>query len=319
LPLLAELIRAGANDAAWRRGALRTLLTHADARVRAAGLGALAATWKDGDANDHGAIVATLAAALGTDDAITAGAAVDAVPALYDAIGDDHDLPAPLDAALIARAARETDPELSASLYEAIGQRKLAAGADPCRAGLTGHRVRAHAAAECLRALGQPAAERMQPAPPILPPVDITAVINRSLRWRLVTTRGEIVIALRPDVAPWNVATVVALARRGFYDGTVFHRVVPGFVVQGGDPTASGAGGPGFTTPAEPSAGTHFVRGAVGIADAGPDSGGSQFFIMHARAPHLDGRYTYIGDVITGQAAAEALLVGDRIVRTTIE
>ena len=319
LPLLADLVKAGAADASWRRAAVRTMLVHKDARVRAAGLGALPATWKDGDADDHRATVGTVVSALASDDVIIASAAVDAAADLYAALGDDRELRVALDAALLARAGREHDPELSAALYDLVGKQALAAGVDVCRQGLTAQPVRAHAAAECLRALGQPPQETVQPAPAIVPPVDVALVINRSLRWHITTTRGEIVIALRPDIAPWNVATVVTLARRGFYDNTEFHRVVAGFVVQGGDPTASGAGGPGFTTPAEPSAGEHFARGAVGMADAGPDSGGSQFFIMHAPAPHLDGRYTYIGDVVAGQAAADALLVGDRIVKTTIE
>jgi peptidyl-prolyl cis-trans isomerase B (cyclophilin B) len=118
------------------------------------------------------------------------------------------------------------------------------------------------------------------------------------------------------------VATIVTLAQRGFYDGLAFHRVVPGFVVQGGDPTGSGAGGPGFTVPSEPASRSEsagFVTGAVGIADAGRDSGGSQFFVMHGRAPHLDGRYTWVGAVIRGQDVADALLIGDRIVRSTVE
>jgi peptidyl-prolyl cis-trans isomerase B (cyclophilin B) len=95
------------------------------------------------------------------------------------------------------------------------------------------------------------------------------------------------VIQLRPDVAPWAVATIVALTRKGFYNGLEFHRVVPNFVVQGGDPTESGSGGPGFSIPAEPatqSDGPGYTAGGVGIADAGRDSGGSQWFVMHSRA-----------------------------------
>ena len=109
----------------------------------------------------------------------------------------------------------------------------------------------------------------------------------------------------------------VALTRAGFYDGLTFHRVVPGYVVQGGDPTATGWGGPGFNLPSEPGEGA-FARGAVGIADAGKDTGGSQFFIMHARAPHLDGRYTRIGEVRDGLDAAMALVVGDRILAAEV-
>ncbi len=310
LPLLADFVTAGAGDPATRRAALRMLLDNADARVRAAGLGAVAAS-KD---LDEATIISTIASALGANDPIVAGAASDAATTAYDKIAGPK--PA-LDAAVIARAIREQEPELSAALYELIGKRSLAAGADACRAGLAASPVRAHAAAECLRALGEAA-----PAPAIgaaqPPPVDVTAVIGRDVRWHLQTSRGEIVIQLRPDLAPWNVATIAALTDKHFYDGLELHRVVPDFVVQGGDPTQSGWGGPGFTTPAEPSDGG-FVTGGVGIADAGRDSGGSQWFVMHSAAPHLDGRYTYIGAVVSGQKSADALLIGDRVEHATIE
>jgi cyclophilin family peptidyl-prolyl cis-trans isomerase len=109
----------------------------------------------------------------------------------------------------------------------------------------------------------------------------------------------------------------VALTQAGFYDGLQFHRVVPGFVVQGGDPQGTGWGGPGFTLPSEPSD-APFTRGAVGIADAGKDSGGSQFFLMHTRAPHLEGRYTRVGELRRGFEALDALQVGDRILRAEV-
>ena len=181
--------------------------------------------------------------------------------------------------------------------------------------------VRARAAADCLRQLGEAV-----PVPPIgvasPPPVDVASVIGKKIIWHLSTTQGAIDIELLPDIAPWNVATIVSLTQKGFYDGLAFHRVVYDFVVQGGDPTQSGWGGPGFTTPAEPSTlvdGAAFVEGGVGIADAGRDSGGSQFFIMHSAAPHLDGRYTQIGRVIDGQKSADAMRIGDRVLRATVE
>ena len=319
LPLLAELINAGAGSLAARRTALARLLGHADARVRAAGLGALAALWKAGDATDHGNAIATLSAGLAARDLVVAGAAVDAAAAVYELIlGEDH---AALDAALIARATTERDPELGTSLLDLIGKRKLVAGAAACRGALGGDPVRAKAGAGCLAALGEAGPEPAAPAA-AAPPVDITAVIGKTLHWRVTTTRGDIVIVLRPDVAPWAVATIAALTRKGFYDNIAFHRVVPDFVVQGGDPTESGSGGPGFAIPAEPGTlldGIGYVAGGVGIADAGRDSGGSQWFIMHSRAPHLDGRYTWFGSVESGQKAAEALLIGDRIVHAAIE
>ena len=119
-----------------------------------------------------------------------------------------------------------------------------------------------------------------------------------------MTTRGEIVIELRPDVAPWNVATIVALTQRDFYDGLAFHRVVPRLRRPGRRPDQSGYGGPGFTTAgrARNRLESRRIRGraVIGIADAGRDSGGSQWFVMHSRAPHLDGRYTWIGAVRSG-------------------
>jgi cyclophilin family peptidyl-prolyl cis-trans isomerase len=190
-----------------------------------------------------------------------------------------------------------------------------------CRAGLATAPARAKAAAECLRTLGEataaPATTAAEP-----PPGDPASVIGKTLLWHLATTRGEIVIELRPDVAPWAVTSIVALTRRGFYDGLEFHLVGPNFVAQGGDPTQSGWGGPGYSLPAEPGSsadGAGYVLGGVGMADSGRDSGGSQWFIMHSRAPHLDGRYTWIGSVVSGQKSADALLIGDKVEKATIE
>jgi len=319
LPLVAELITANAGSLAARRAALGRLLIHGDARVRAAGLGALAALWKVGDAGDHRTAVTAVVAALASREVLVAGAGIDAAKALYEAIGTgDH---AWLDAAVVARAATERDPEIGSAILELVGKQALAAGAPACRAALGQDPVRAKAAAACLQALGEaPAALGTLTANP--PPVDVSTVIGKVLRWRVTTSRGDIVILLHPDVAPWAVATIVALTRKGFYDELEFHRVVPNFVAQGGDPTESGSGGPGFAIPAEPGAlgdGAGYQAGGVGIADAGRDSGGSQWFVMHSRAPHLDGRYTWIGTVESGQKFADALLIGDRVVRAAIE
>ncbi|MEO6774216.1 MAG: peptidylprolyl isomerase [Kofleriaceae bacterium] len=306
------------GDPSFQRAVLRMMLEHGDARVRAAGIGVLPTV----AAPDRPFAVTTIAAALASSDPILAGAASDAAGAMEDALGDDSALRAQLDGAIVQRAASEPDPELSSGLYELIGKHVIASGALACRGGLDGPPVRARAAASCLAALGQAV-----PAPPIgqaprpPPPVEVEAVIGKHLAWHVITTAGELVIELRPDIAPWNVATIVALTRRHFYDGIAFHRVVPDFVVQGGDPTSSGYGGPGFTTPAEPASmldGPGFVAGGIGIADAGRDTGGSQWFAMHSRAPHLDGRYTYIGALRRGEGAADALMIGDTILTATI-
>ena len=298
---------------AFQRSLMRAMLESPDPRERADGFGILATA----KGFDRAMIVSTLAAGIGSKDPVISGAAADAVGTFYKTNGTDPQL----DAALVARAAVETEPELASGIYETIATYKVAAGADACRGGLTRHPIAARAAANCLKALGQAVA-----MPPIgvatPPPVDVATVIGKRVTWHVVTTTGELAIELRPDISPWNVATIVELTRRGFYNGIEFHRVVPDFVVQGGDPTMSGVGGPGFTTPAEPATsldGPGFITGGIGIADAGRDSGGSQWFAMHSRAPHLDGRYTYIGEILHGQSSADSLLIGDKILKATVE
>jgi peptidylprolyl isomerase len=128
------------------------------------------------------------------------------------------------------------------------------------------------------------------------------------------TVRGDIVINLRPDLAPQHVNSFVFLAREGFYDGVTFHRVLPGFVAQAGDPTGTGSGGPGYTLPAEfsdPSV-AKFERGTLGMARAGsPDSGGSQWFINYAATPSLDGQYTIFGEVTAGMEVVDCITPRD--------
>jgi peptidylprolyl isomerase len=113
---------------------------------------------------------------------------------------------------------------------------------------------------------------------------------------------GRVVIQLLPDIAPKHVERVKILARKGFYDGTPFHRVIEGFMAQGGDPTGTGTGGSGMgNLPAEFTHTRKFLRGTVGAArTSDPNSADSQFFIMFAPAPNLDGQYTIWGQVISG-------------------
>jgi cyclophilin family peptidyl-prolyl cis-trans isomerase len=121
---------------------------------------------------------------------------------------------------------------------------------------------------------------------------------------------GRVVIELRPDLAPKHVARIKELVRKGFYDGIVFHRVIDGFMAQGGDPTGTGTGGSGVKLPAEFS-NQPFVRGTVGMARAqSPDSADSQFFICFASAPFLDGKYTVWGQVIKGMEYVDKIKKG---------
>ncbi len=113
---------------------------------------------------------------------------------------------------------------------------------------------------------------------------------------------GRVVIQMFPDIAPQAVERVKTLCRKGFYDGTPFHRVIEGFMAQGGDPTGTGSGGSDLPNlPAEFTTRRHFVRGTCGMARTqDPNSANSQFFIMFAPAPHLDGQYTIWGQVVEG-------------------
>jgi peptidylprolyl isomerase len=122
---------------------------------------------------------------------------------------------------------------------------------------------------------------------------------------------GTVTIELRPDLAPNHVARIRELVRKGFYDGTPFHRVIAGFMAQGGDPTGTGTGGSGTKLRAEFS-GEPFVRGVVGMARSNnPDSADSQYFIMLGSAPSLDGRYTVVGTVLEGMDLVDRIKKGD--------
>lgn len=131
---------------------------------------------------------------------------------------------------------------------------------------------------------------------------------------KIITERGEIEIELYFDVAPLTVYNFMNLAQQGFYDGLIFHRVVPGFVIQGGDPHGDGYGGPGYTIRCEYSDIT-FKRGVVGMAHSGKDTGGSQFFITLMPQPHLDARYTAFGQVTGGMDVVDQIVRGDKIKR----
>jgi peptidylprolyl isomerase len=133
------------------------------------------------------------------------------------------------------------------------------------------------------------------------------------------TNRGDFTMDLLPDLAPEHVNSFVFLARDNFYDGTKFHRIVPGFVAQGGDPTGTGTGGPGYNVPLEASK-EPFKRGIVGMARSSEaDSAGSQWFVTLGDAPHLNGQYTVFGRVTQGMDVVDALEVGDAISAIDIE
>ncbi len=117
---------------------------------------------------------------------------------------------------------------------------------------------------------------------------------------------------LFPNEAPGTVENFEKLAKEGFYDGVTFHRVIPGFVSQGGDPTGTGAGGPGYSIKCETVGNPHkHEEGSLSMAHAGKDTGGSQFFIVHEPQPHLNGVHTVFGKVTSGISAVKAMRNGD--------
>ncbi len=145
----------------------------------------------------------------------------------------------------------------------------------------------------------------------------------------LLTEKGTVKVRLFSREAPETVNNFVFLAREGYYDGTTFHRVIEGFMAQGGDPTGTGSGGPGYTIRDEfhPEL-RHDRPGILSMANAGPDTGGSQFFITHAATPWLDDRHAVFGEVVEGMEVVEAIrerdpmrdrAPGDRLERVEIE
>ncbi len=175
------------------------------------------------------------------------------------------------------------------------------------------YRVRLEAASS-LEKLGEPRPE-VKPSrdlPGLAAPLADEFVKSREGRYTavLATSRGEIEIELLNQEAPRTVQNFVQLAEKGFYDGLSFHRVVPNFVVQTGCPIGNGWGHPGYEVRCEYSP-LRYERGTVGMAHAGKDTGGSQFFITHSRQPHLDGRYTIFGRVIRGMEVVDAIEIED--------
>ncbi len=133
------------------------------------------------------------------------------------------------------------------------------------------------------------------------------------------TDRGQIKVELYPDKAPLTVASFVNLARKGFYDGLNFHRVIPDFMIQGGCPKGTGTGGPGYKFEDETNNGVRHERGVLSMANAGPNTNGSQFFITHIKTDWLDGKHTVFGKVTEGLEVVDAVKQGDAIKSVRIE
>lgn len=142
---------------------------------------------------------------------------------------------------------------------------------------------------------------------------------KKSYKATIETARGNMVVELYPQHAPKTVNNFVFLAKEGFYDGILFHRVINDFMIQGGDPTGTGRGGPGYKFEDE-TRGNPLKHGTavLSMANAGPNTNGSQFFITHSPQSHLDGKHTVFGKVVEGQDVVNAIRQGDSMAKVTI-
>jgi peptidyl-prolyl cis-trans isomerase B (cyclophilin B) len=150
-------------------------------------------------------------------------------------------------------------------------------------------------------------------APPVMA-IDVKKHYTATLE----TNKGNLVLELYAKDVPTTVNSFVFLIKEGFYDDTVFHRVIAGFVVQGGDPTGTGRGGPGYAIPDEITKHIH-VTGTLSMANSGPDTNGSQFFICLAPQNHLNGHYSVFGQLTEGTDVLQKIVQGDKLIRATVK
>ena len=232
-------------------------------------------------------------------DPIVRATAVDALATL----GDKASVPG------IVGGARAATVDVVSTYADALIKLKPQGAAPIAREWLgSPHAHVRHEGARVLTALeGTPVRAPALPAKAEAPPATPLAA---GTLWRIETAHGPVVITPAIDDAPATVAQLSRLAREGYFRRLTFHRVVPNFVVQGGDPRGDGEGGPGFTIPCEVSP-RPYLRGTVGMALAGKDTGGSQLFVALSPQPHLDGRYTIIGTVVSGMEALDGMVEGD--------
>ncbi|WP_144392862.1 peptidylprolyl isomerase [Pleionea sediminis] len=149
-------------------------------------------------------------------------------------------------------------------------------------------------------------------------PPKLTFTPNKDYLWYLKTNKGQIVIRFMPDVAPMHVSSTIYLTRLGFYNDLTFHRVITGFMAQGGDPRGNGTGNPGYQYKGEYSENAkHDKAGILSMANAGPGTDGSQFFITFRETQHLDGRHTVFGEVVEGMDVLKEIeKLGSRMGKT---
>ena len=149
-------------------------------------------------------------------------------------------------------------------------------------------------------------------------PPEMIIDITKEYTVTIETEKGDLVLDLFAKDVPKTVNNFVFLAREGYYDGVTFHRVIPDFMAQGGDPTGTGAGGPGYSFEDEFTGHKHGT-GALSMANAGPNTNGSQFFITYSPQPHLNNRHSVFGQLIKGMEVLEKITNGDVMTKVTVE
>jgi peptidyl-prolyl cis-trans isomerase B (cyclophilin B) len=150
-------------------------------------------------------------------------------------------------------------------------------------------------------------------------PPEMQIDISKTYHVKMETTRGLIELDLYPQYAPKTVNNFIFLAQQGYYDGVSFHRVIDNFVIQGGDPTGTGAGGPGYKFEDEVYDNPlKHETNSISMANAGPNTNGSQFFITHSPQPHLDGKHTVFGKVVNGADVVDAIRQGDKMEKVEV-
>jgi cyclophilin family peptidyl-prolyl cis-trans isomerase len=305
--------RAFAAPTVGARADAEALTRDPDARVAAAALQALV----DAAGDQLAPLRPLLIGALGSPDVGVRTAALGGLARL----ADPSTLPLLLDAYDRATGDRDNDAALAA--VDAIARLETASVV-PTRA-FFGRFQRSPDYLVRLRVAERFAAAAApwgDPLPLQPRPADYAALLEHAhragpTRVRMVTDHGTIQLRLLDRLAPLTVANFLALARAGYFDGQEWPRVVPNFVVQGGDPRGDTSGGPGYSIRDEINR-VRYGTGTLGMALSGPDTGGSQWFVTHSPQPHLDGIYTVFGEVEEGQEVTERLLPGDRILRIEI-
>jgi cyclophilin family peptidyl-prolyl cis-trans isomerase/HEAT repeat protein len=293
-----EVSQSPALKARFNRGVARRYLASADPVLRVAAVNLIGSSQHPEAAEDLRPLVSSA-------DAVLSAAAASAVGTLGDAASAQ---------AVLARAGLATaEPEQAGAWVDALLELKPEGTVPLLRRWLGApHANLRHAAARGLTTLEGKTVQAPGTVPDSPRPAPVADAVTTEIVWKLPTARGEVVIRPDIDAAPETVAQLTRLARAGYFKGLTFHRVVPDFVVQGGDPRGDGEGGPGFTIPCEVSS-RRYRRGTVGMALSGKDTGGSQIFIALSPQPHLEGRYTVVGEVVAGMDALDGVLEGDSL------